>query len=70
MAPACRARWIGPAGLSAAELLNALALVLGVGFAEELLFRGWLWGELQLRLRPAGALLAQAVVFAHQSARH
>ena len=58
------ARWIGPAGLGGAELLNALALVLGVGFAEEVLFRGWLWGELQLRLRPAGALLAQALVFA------
>jgi MYXO-CTERM domain-containing protein len=58
------ARWIGGAGLSGAELLNALALVLGVGFAEELLFRGWLWGELQLRLAPAQALLAQALVFA------
>ena len=58
------ARWIGGAGLSGAELLNALALVLGVGFAEELLFRGWLWGELSQRLQPAQALLWQAIVFA------
>jgi len=58
------AHWIGGAGLSGAELFNGLALVLGVGFAEELLFRGWLWGELQLRLAPAQALLAQALVFA------
>jgi hypothetical protein len=58
------ARWIGGAGLSGAELLNALALVLGVGFAEELLFRGWLWGELQLRLAPPQALGGQALVFA------
>ena len=58
------ARWIGGAGLSGAELLNALALVLGVGFAEELLFRGWLWGELSQRLQPTQALLWQAIVFA------
>jgi hypothetical protein len=57
------ARWIGPGGLDGAELLNALALGLGVGFAEELLFRGWLWGELAQRLRPAQALLWQAIVF-------
>jgi len=34
-----QARWLGDLG--GGELLNALALVLGVGFAEELLFRGW-----------------------------
>jgi membrane protease YdiL (CAAX protease family) len=38
--------------------------VLGVGFAEELLFRGWLWGELKLQLTPWRALLAQAGLFA------
>jgi len=57
------ARWIGPAGLDGPELLNALALMFGVGFAEELLFRGWLWGELSQRLKPAQALLWQAIVF-------
>jgi membrane protease YdiL (CAAX protease family) len=56
-----QARWHG--GLEAGEALNALALVLGVGFAEELLFRGWLWGELDLETGPRRALLLQAVVF-------
>jgi len=56
------ASWRG--NLAAGTLLNAIALVLGVGFAEELLFRGWLWGELQLQLAPGRALLAQAGLFA------
>lgn len=56
------ARWRG--SLEPAAALNALALLLGVGFAEELLFRGWLWGELGLRLAPHRALLVQALVFA------
>ncbi len=50
--------------LKAGELLNALALLLGVGFAEELLFRGWLWGELGLQLSRRRALLLQAALFA------
>jgi membrane protease YdiL (CAAX protease family) len=49
--------------LSPSLLLNALALGLGVGFAEELLFRGWLLGELQRHLGPRAGLTAQAVVF-------
>jgi uncharacterized protein len=56
-----QARWGG--NLQAGEALNALALVLGVGFAEELVFRGWLWGELELESGPRRALLLQAVVF-------
>lgn len=56
------ARWRG--NLEPAAAFNALALLLGVGFAEELLFRGWLWGELGLRLPPPRALLLQALVFA------
>ena len=60
------AQWRG--SLGGAELLNALALVLGVGLAEELLFRGWLWGELALELGggPRGdqrAMVGQALVF-------
>lgn len=43
--------------------LNALVLLLGVGFAEELLFRGWLWGELQRHLSARRALWLQAAVF-------
>ena len=44
-------------------LLNALALGLGVGFAEELLFRGWLLGELNLLIGKQRALWLQAVLF-------
>ena len=48
---------------STAQLLNALALLLGVGLAEELLFRGWLWGELEQHLSARRALWGQALVF-------
>lgn len=58
------ARWVGPAALEGGEWLNALALVVGVGFAEELVFRGWLWGELQRLMAPRAALLLQAALFA------
>jgi len=57
------ARWQGWAGLDGAEILNALALAAGVGFAEELLFRGWLWGELGEHLGRRQALLSQATFF-------
>jgi len=57
-----QARWLGE--LSTGEWLNALALLLGVGFAEELVFRGWLWGELELLLGARRALITQAVIFA------
>ncbi|WP_259731090.1 MULTISPECIES: CPBP family intramembrane glutamic endopeptidase [Synechococcales] len=43
--------------------LNGLALAAGVGFAEELLFRGWLWGELALQAGARQALLLQASIF-------
>ncbi len=49
--------------LSAGLVLNGLALGLGVGFAEELLFRGWLLGELSLLLGAQRALVLQAVLF-------
>lgn len=48
---------------SAAVLLNGLVLALGVGFAEELLFRGWLLGELGLQLGRQRALWLQAALF-------
>jgi membrane protease YdiL (CAAX protease family) len=57
-----QARWLGQ--VSPAAAANALALVLGVGFAEELLFRGWLWGELALGRAGRQALLLQALLFA------
>ncbi|WP_257242936.1 CPBP family intramembrane glutamic endopeptidase, partial [Candidatus Synechococcus spongiarum] len=49
-------------GLTLGQVVNAVALM-GVGFAEELVFRGWLWGELQLRLNWIPAVAAQAAVF-------
>ena len=49
--------------LTAPLVLNALLLSLGVGFAEELLFRGWLMGELSLLLGKQRALWLQAAVF-------
>jgi membrane protease YdiL (CAAX protease family) len=56
------ARWAGV--LSGGAAANALALGAGVGFAEELLFRGWLQGELGRHLGANRALTVQAVVFA------
>jgi membrane protease YdiL (CAAX protease family) len=61
------ARW--HPNLSSAELANALALGLGVGFAEEVLFRGWLWGELAFHLGRGRGALAQAVIFSLVHAR-
>lgn len=49
--------------LTTGLILNALALGLGVGFAEELLFRGWLLGELELELGASRGLLLQALIF-------
>jgi MYXO-CTERM domain-containing protein len=57
-----QARWLGDLG--GAQLLNALALLLGVGFAEELLFRGWLWGELERLAGARRAIGLQAALFA------
>ena len=55
-----QARW--GAGLTMGQTVNAVALT-GVGFAEELLFRGWLWEELRVRLDWRRAAVAQAVAF-------
>lgn len=44
-------------------LLNGVALGIGVGFSEELLFRGWLLGELTLLLGHGRALWLQAILF-------
>ena len=57
-----QARWLGL--LDMGELATALALLLGVGFAEELLFRGWLWGELERLGGSQRAIGLQAAVFA------
>lgn len=54
----------GGPGVSIAQGANALALMLGVGFAEELIFRGWLWEELAGGLGGNRALLTQGLIFA------
>ena len=45
------------------QFLNAILLGLGVGLAEELIFRGWLLGELIQLLGPRLAIVIQAVIF-------
>jgi membrane protease YdiL (CAAX protease family) len=49
--------------LSPELALNGLLLGLGVGMAEELLFRGWLLGELSQLLGPLRGLWGQALLF-------
>ena len=55
------AYWLGD--LPFPRLINALLLCFGVGLAEELLFRGWLWGELNLLIGARRAVPAQAAIF-------
>lgn len=45
-------------------ILEGLISALGVGFAEELVFRGWLLDELQRDYRPNTALWVDAIIFA------
>ena len=54
-------RWLGE--LTSGDVLNALLLCFGVGLAEELLFRGWLWGELNEIAGSRVAVIGQAVIF-------
>ena len=49
--------------LEVQAILNCLLLALGVGFAEELIFRAWLWEELTKILGSRGGLLTQAALF-------
>ena len=53
--------WRG--NLEIQAMLNCLLLALGVGFAEELIFRAWLWEELTKILGSRGGLLTQAALF-------
>ena len=45
-------------------ILEGCLISLGVGFAEELLFRGWLLNELQRDYSPTPSLWADAAIFA------
>jgi membrane protease YdiL (CAAX protease family) len=49
--------------VNATTLTNAVLLCLGVGFAEELIFRSWLWTELQEMIGSRRAAWAQAGIF-------
>ena len=49
--------------VDATQLTNAVLLCLGVGFAEELIFRGWLWAELNHMLGSRRGAVAQASIF-------
>jgi membrane protease YdiL (CAAX protease family) len=56
--------WKTPDFSLAKILLEGLIVSLGVGFAEELLFRGWLLDELQRDYTPTASLWADATIFA------
>ncbi|MAR07671.1 MAG: CPBP family intramembrane metalloprotease [Cyanobium sp. NAT70] len=53
--------WLGD--WSILRSLNALLLALAVGLAEELIFRGWLWEELNRLLGTNAGILIQAAIF-------
>ena len=53
--------WIGT--ISTDTFINAIYLILGVGFAEELIFRGWLLEELKKQFGLKKAILGQAFIF-------
>ena len=59
--------WRG--NLEVQAMLNCLLLALGVGFAEELIFRAWLWEELTNIVGSRGGLLGQAALFSLVHAR-
>ena len=53
--------WLGH--LDGLHALNAVLLCFGVGFAEELIFRGWLWTELNRTVGTHRGAMAQAILF-------
>jgi len=56
--------WINSFGtINLGIFLNAILLCFGVGFAEELIFRGWLWGELNLILGNRLGVIFQALIY-------
>ena len=53
--------WLGK--ISPGIFINAILLIIGVGFAEELIFRGWLLEELKNQFGLKKAVIAQASIF-------
>ncbi len=45
------------------QLFNAILLTLGVGFAEELIFRGWLFVEMKNTFGIRKGIIIQAIIF-------
>ena len=56
--------WQSPSALFPRVLLEGLLVALAIAFAEELLFRGWLFDELQRDYTPLGCLWFNAIAFA------
>ena len=53
--------WLG--NVSPEIILNSVFLIIGVGFAEELIFRGWLLEELKNQFGLKKAIFSQALIF-------
>ena len=53
--------WIGQ--ISIDSIVNAILLIIGVGFAEELIFRGWLLEEFKNQFGLKKAMISQALIF-------
>ena len=53
--------WIGKISLDI--ILNSILLIVGVGFAEELIFRGWLLEEFKTQFGLKKAIIIQASLF-------
>ena len=57
-------QWQSPSLATLRIVLEGLIVALALGFAEELLFRGWMLDELQRDYAPVAALWANAILFA------
>ena len=53
--------WVGK--ISPDIIINAIFLILGIGFAEELIFRGWLLEEFKNKFGLKKAIIGQALIF-------
>ena len=53
--------WIGKISLEI--IINAIFLLVGIGFTEELIFRGWLLEELRNQFGLKKAIITQALIF-------
>lgn len=62
--PLVLGHWVQWQGQGSWRLVaDALLLLFGVGLAEELIFRGWLWEELNQLASPGVGIIGQALIF-------